>query len=526
MRSAVFVAVLALLVPLLALGQASNTQSSALKPSNQPANTIAEKPSAELANHISAKGFVLEDSTPVRLRLNRQVSSADSHIGDTVDFEVLQGVSVSGTLVIPKGSLAFGTVTKAEPKKRVARGGRVEITIEYVGLRDSARAPLRAVQGGKGGGHIGTMTAGIAVSGVLFFPAAPFFLLMHGKDITIPKGAEVTAYVNGDVALDIARFQESNLPPAEPTTVDSDRGSNTVGSTNLATESHTSVTDLQLKGLILGHAFTNDYFSLYYPLPPEWVVETELIRNRLAAEKQLQDAHLLLAAVHIPQDTTELRADSSFTVLATNRSKQTKTENCRQYLETLASSLLASKTAKQKGEMSEYLVAGHEFTRAKFEYWSGTNDRAVICSPARDFLLLWKIEGSYWDSVDEAASTIYAIVPWPRTEPSESSKSESSKTVAAIQLSQSDSFSLLRQRVQPVYPAEARNNHIQGTVRMQAVISKTGDVETLELLEGPIELAMSAVTAVRQWKYRPYVQNGEPVPVSTVVVVNYSPGAS
>jgi protein TonB len=61
---------------------------------------------------------------------------------------------------------------------------------------------------------------------------------------------------------------------------------------------------------------------------------------------------------------------------------------------------------------------------------------------------------------------------------------------------------------------------------MQAEISKTGEVETLELLEGPVELAVSAVTAVRQWKYRPYVQNGEPTPVSTIVVVNYSSGTS
>ena len=171
--------------------------------------------------------------------------------------------------------------------------------------------------------------------------------------------------------------------------------------------------------------------------------------------------------------------------------------------------------------MSEYTVAGREFSRANFDYWSGTSDRAVICSPARDFLLLWKIEGSSWRSVDEASSTIYAIVPWDQAEPS-----ELSKTLATVHLSQKDSFGLLLRKVRPVYPAEARNNHIEGAVRMQVEISKTGDVETLDLLEGPIELAMSAVTAVRQWKFQPYVQNGEPVPVSTVVVVKYSLGAS
>ena len=136
-------------------------------------------------------------------------------------------------------------------------------------------------------------------------------------------------------------------------------------------------------------------------------------------------------------------------------------------------------------------------------------------------MLLWKIEGSNWESVDDAASTIYAIVPWHRAKPSELSKS-----LAEVHLSQNDALGLLVRKVNPVYPAEARDSHIQGTVRMQAGISTTGEVETLELVEGPIELAVSAVTAVRQWKFRPYVQNGEPVPITTVIVLNYSVGAS
>ena len=136
--------------------------------------------------------------------------------------------------------------------------------------------------------------------------------------------------------------------------------------------------------------------------------------------------------------------------------------------------------------MSEYTVAGREFSRANFDYLSGTSDRAVICSPARDSLLLWKIEGSYWESVDEAASTIYAIVPWHRAEPS-----ELSKTLAKVHLSQNDSLGLLLRKVHAVYPAEARDNHIEGAVRMQAEISKAGDVETLELVEGP-----------SSWQYR------------------------
>jgi outer membrane biosynthesis protein TonB len=56
---------------------------------------------------------------------------------------------------------------------------------------------------------------------------------------------------------------------------------------------------------------------------------------------------------------------------------------------------------------------------------------------------------------------------------------------------------------------------------MSAVISKNGDVVDLEVLDGPIELAVSAVNAVRQWKYRPHVLNGQAVEVRTEIMVNY-----
>ena len=81
---------------------------------------------------------------------------------------------------------------------------------------------------------------------------------------------------------------------------------------------------------------------------------------------------------------------------------------------------------------------------------------------------------------------------------------------------------LLVKTVQPVYPEQAKYAHIQGAVVMGAIISKNGDVTDLEVLDGPIELVVSAVNAVRRWKYRPYVLNGEPVEVDTRITVNYT----
>jgi PEGA domain-containing protein len=154
-----------------------------------------------------SRAFVLEDGTPIKLRLSQTVSSADAHVNDLVEFEVLEDVMVGDVVVIPKGAAALGTVTEAVPKRRMARGGKLEIVMDSVRLVDGQKAPLRAVKEAKGGGHTGGMTVGIVATAIVFWPAAPLFLLMHGKDITFPKGTDVPTFVNGDMKLDPAQFQ-------------------------------------------------------------------------------------------------------------------------------------------------------------------------------------------------------------------------------------------------------------------------------------------------------------------------------
>lgn len=88
-------------------------------------------------------------------------------------------------------------------------GGKLNMNIDSVRLLDGEKAALRAVEEVKGGGHTGAMTGGIVATAIVFWPAAPFFLFMHGKDITVPKGTEITAYVNGNFPIDTAKFQST-----------------------------------------------------------------------------------------------------------------------------------------------------------------------------------------------------------------------------------------------------------------------------------------------------------------------------
>ena len=144
------------------------------------------------------------------MRISRSVSSADAQVGENVDFETLDDVKVGSYVVIPSGSVAIATITDAVSKKRMARGGRLGMNIDYVRLPSGGKLPLRGVQDAKGGGHTGAMTGGMVATAIVFWPAAPFFLFMHGKDVTIPKGHEVTVYTNTD-------YQLPNMTAAMPT---------------------------------------------------------------------------------------------------------------------------------------------------------------------------------------------------------------------------------------------------------------------------------------------------------------------
>lgn len=81
---------------------------------------------------------------------------------------------------------------------------------------------------------------------------------------------------------------------------------------------------------------------------------------------------------------------------------------------------------------------------------------------------------------------------------------------------------LLVNKVQPVYPPLARQTRISGTVRLHAIISKTGSVESLEVISGHPLLVRAAMDAVQQWKYKPTLLNGEPVEVDTTIDVIFS----
>jgi protein TonB len=95
-------------------------------------------------------------------------------------------------------------------------------------------------------------------------------------------------------------------------------------------------------------------------------------------------------------------------------------------------------------------------------------------------------------------------------------------TPQRVRVSAGVTSGLLVRRVNPVYPPLARQARIQGQVVLRAQIGKDGSIQNLQLVSGHPMLVQSALDAVKQWKYKPYLLNGEPVEVDTEVLVNFT----
>ncbi|NYF89962.1 energy transducer TonB [Tunturiibacter empetritectus] len=93
-----------------------------------------------------------------------------------------------------------------------------------------------------------------------------------------------------------------------------------------------------------------------------------------------------------------------------------------------------------------------------------------------------------------------------------------------INVSTGVSQGLLIAPIRPVYPAIARAAHVEGSVVVEAVISRGGTIESLHVLSGPMMLQSAAMDAIRAARYRPYQLNGEAVEVQTTITVNFRMG--
>ena len=172
----------------------------------------AQQPAPQPSATSSASNtLVLDKGTPVKIRLKRDLSSADAKEGDTIDFEVVEDVKVGDVVVIPKGSPALGSVTDVQAARRMGRGGKLDIQIDSVTLADGEKATLWAVKERNGEGNVGDNRPIVARS-LVFGPVGPLVLLVPGEDSMIPRDTEITGYVVTSMPLDPRKFVTTSNP--------------------------------------------------------------------------------------------------------------------------------------------------------------------------------------------------------------------------------------------------------------------------------------------------------------------------
>jgi hypothetical protein len=173
---------------------------------------------ALIIGKLSAAELVVPSGTRLSTRLEQTISSATAEEGQQVQLSLTEAVKVDGIVVIPQGAPVIGTIVQAQGKRTMGRTGKLDFSVDKVRAADGEFIPLRYTmqkrEGGSKGLSTGIMTAGAAV---LFWPAAPFFLLRKGKDVNINKGVVFEVFTDQDHALShqfAASLGGSNAQPA------------------------------------------------------------------------------------------------------------------------------------------------------------------------------------------------------------------------------------------------------------------------------------------------------------------------
>ena len=125
-----------------------------------------------------------------------------------------------------------------------------------------------------------------------------------------------------------------------------------------------------------------------------------------------------------------------------------------------------------------------------------------------------------------APSVIGIATPGSSAPPLDLGNSASGNALAprlqTMNISQGVSQGLLMKKVQPIYPRTALAMQIEGVVELSATISKTGDITAVKVISGNSQLTKAASDAVKQWKYKPYLLNGEPVEIQTQISIKFA----
>ncbi len=278
----------------------------------------------------------------------------------------------------------------------------------------------------------------------------------------------------------------------------------------------TSAEDDSVAGTLSGSRYENRTYGFSVNIPEGWQPASE---SATAVVRKGTPDRVAIFLVLEPAE----KENTTGTVIAIGAQKSQRTfgvstEAGREYVEGAAH----APEMRVLTPPVQIWLGGIEFFRTDVKT-SGKGQEhyfSFLAVGVKDRILAIQIHGFSQKALDDSVVMLVRAV---RFVPSWSlPEGEMDKSNKYVRVSSGVSERLLQSRVAPRYPVEAIRNRIQGTVILNATISRAGKIQSLWLLDGDPILAAAAIEAVHQWQYRPYLLNGEPVMLDTKITVNFN----
>jgi len=274
-------------------------------------------------------------------------------------------------------------------------------------------------------------------------------------------------------------------------------------------------------GTIVSSTYANDFLGFWFPIPEGWQVNRESIgAEREGAAKRTPGGGLEL--VVLDQHTGRpFRNRIVLSALeATGMSVTTQ-----EYVSKFVGVQVKQDGRELVRDATDVELAGKHFFRADYKQTvpGGALSEAFVCTKLSGYFVGWTFVAGSPQELESVVNSLQRL-----------SFRDESRVIAGIIISrpptgaarpqrivvsQRVSEGMLIKKIDPEYPDSARREHVEGTVTLGALIDKNGDVGQLSVVSGPTLLIPAALEAVRQWKYKPYLLNGEPLAMQTHVAV-------
>lgn len=276
-------------------------------------------------------------------------------------------------------------------------------------------------------------------------------------------------------------------------------------------------------GVIANGVYSNECLGFSLPIPAGWEVDTKAVGAGGRAKRLPGGALTLLflrpqgkpsdvSLIHLQTFDPTAQTDSVQDYVSRLVHQQARTVR-------MEDGTLIEKELVRDASPVDY--GGRHFFRAEFKqsFRGDTFYVGYVYTKFRGYFIGEELVARSPEELNRAADFLLPISF--REDERDPRCLQGPPSVGRIRVSEGVAERLLITKVEPRYPDDARHAHVEGSVVLKALIGATGDVEELSLVSGDPLLVPAAMEAVKQWKYKPYLLNGEPLKVETQISVSF-----